>query len=262
MTESILNIELHPAYFAYALKAQHDNSYAQVQIEHVNIHPTQNIDLQQLSTWLKGLQNIWNQSFQKIFIAIHGYPTTITPDAESGIVTHQNLHANLIEYPQYIQNQLADEFYFTMSIPKELKTLLDSYFWGATIRPSNFGICKYYLEETKSVGLLNLHITPNEGCFFSTKNNKVRYYNSFKYKNQDDLLYYVLLVYKMLDLSVDSYPLTLTGLVEKDSEIFKLLYQYIRNIHIEEFTLPLESSIELPTVVKPNYLANLLFISK
>lgn len=262
MTESVLNIELHPAYFAYALKVSNDSSYSQAQIEHVHANTSQTIDIQQLSIWLKSLQNIWNRSFQKVYISIHGYPITITPDLEGGIIAHQNLNSNILEYPQYLQSSLQDEFHFTLCIPNELKKLLDNYFWGATILPSTFGICKYFLEANTTISLLNLHITPNEGHFFYTQNNQPVYFNSFKYKNQDDLLYYVLLVYKILDLPVDTYPLTVTGLVEEDSEVFKLLYQYVRNVFIADIDLPLNGQVELPTVVQPNYLANLLYISK
>lgn len=262
MTESILNIELHPAYFAYAIKAPNELNYTQAQIDHIDAGKPSSIDLQHLSVWLKGLQNVWNRSFQKIFICIHGYPHTITPDAQGGELAVTQLSSQVIEQPYFVHKYLKEEFCITMMIPPALKKLLDSYFWGATLLTSSYGICQHILNDDATPTSLNLHITPREGTFFYKRYNEPVYLNAFNYTNQDDLLYYVLLVYQKLFLSVDSFPLTVSGLVEEDSEIYKLLYQYIRNISIADFELPLEENIELSSVVQPNYLANLLYIAK
>lgn len=261
VAESTLNIELHPAYFAYAVKAPNQNLYSKAHIEHLSAVSANGIDTSRLSEWLKSLQNIWNRSYQKVYIAIHGYPVTITPDREGGIISLQHLNSSEIENDYFIQSELKHEFIFTMSIPGAVKKLLDSYFLGAAIVPSAFGICKYILEETHHISQLNLHITPNEGHFFFSNNGQPKYFNTFKYKNKDDLLYFTLLVYKMLELAPETYPLSISGLVEKKSEVFMLLYQYIRNIYISDFPVPLEDVSDDSDIVQPNYLANLLFIA-
>ncbi len=261
VTESILNIELHPAYFAYAVKAPNENMYSNAHIEHLSIVPGNGIDFSRLSEWLKSLQNIWNRSYQKVYIAIHGYPVTVTPDKEGGVITLQNIQSLSIKDEYFIQSELINEFILTFSIPETLKKLLDSYFVGAAIVPSTFGICKHILKDTHHISQLNLHITPGEGHFFYVVSKQPKYFNTFRYKNKDDLLYFTLLVYKMLELEPDSYPLSISGLVEKDSEVFKLLYQYIRNIYTADFPVPLKDHSEHSEIVQPNYLANLLFIA-
>lgn len=259
VTESILNIELHPAYFAFAVKAPNETIYSNAHIEHLTSIPANGINYILLSEWLKGLQNIWNKSYQKIFIAIHGYPVSATPDKEGGTITLEKLHAISAEDSAVIQTRLKDDFIWTMSLPQNLKKLLDSYFEGATIVPSTYGISRYIIEHNNHISLLNLHITPTEGHFLYITGRHPQYYNCFKYKNKDDLLYFTLLTYKMLGLTPETYPLTLSGLVEKDSEVFQLLYQYIRNVYITDYPVPIQLPEDNSAVVQPNYLANLLY---
>lgn len=54
------------------------------------------------------------------------------------------------------------------------------------------------------------------------------FFNVFEFSKPSDLLYYVLLAYKQFNLNPLETPLTLSGTVLEDSEIFKLLTRYIR----------------------------------
>lgn len=261
MADSILNIELHPAYFAYVAKMSNEKFYSKFHIEHLS-SPTENtIDIKLLSTWLKQFQKIWNQTYRQIHIAIHGgQPITTTLDLENGIDTLKLLHPHITEKDIIFQKTLTPQFVWTYSIPLELKNLLDNYFVNHQIIPPIYGMCKYYLSLA-SISQLFLHITPQEIYFFYLKGKQPQYYNSFLYKNKEDILYFTLLVYKMLNISTDTYPLALTGLIEKESEIYKFLYQYIRNIYIQEINIELDKNVIKEESLQPNYFANLLFIN-
>src|SRR5690606_39100191 len=119
--------------------------------------PAHGIDMNQLGDWLKSLQNIRNRSYQKNFIAIHGYPNTLTPDYEGGIQSLKAMSSSETNNDIFIQAELKEGAIWTMSIPQSLKKLLDSYFVGASILPSTFGICKHILEDNHHISQLNLH---------------------------------------------------------------------------------------------------------
>lgn len=259
MTESVLNIELHPNFFAYAVKSPHESIYSKAHIEHLSTINENGIDFSQLNIWLKSLQKIWNNASQKISIAIHGYPVTITNTKETAKITHEVLIQASSSETYLIQGNLNEEFIWSMSIPLELKTLLNSYFVSPTISPSILGFCKNVYENTTSINQLNLYITPQIAYFYYQIGKQPRYYNSFHYKNKEDLLYYILLVYKMLNLDTNSYPLILSGMIEKESEIFHLLYQYIRNVYIEESNVPVKDLSNEDRLLHSNYLANLIY---
>lgn len=259
MAENVLNIELHPTYFAYAIKESANNEYSEAHLEHLahsSINTTINIDY--LNDWLKSLQEVWNTPFAHIYIAIHGYATTWTPDWEGGLISLQNLSSSVHEKDTFIQQALNENFIFTMAIPNQLKKLLDSYFVGASILPSSFGICKKLIQNEQNTQL-NLHITPTEGHFLYTQNGQVQYFNIFQYKNIDDLLYFTLLVYNTLELAPTENKLTLSGMIEEDSKIFQLLTQYVQELKI---TREKASVQKMDTrIINPHYISNLLHIT-
>lgn len=258
MTESVLNIELHPNFFAYAVKSPDEAIYSKAHIEHLSTISENGIDFNQLNIWLKSLQKIWNNASQKITISIHGYPVTITNTKEAAQITHEVLIQSSISETFLVQGNLNKDFIWTMSIPLELKKILNSYFVSPTISPSILGFCRHINEKSFSLNQLHLYITPQIAYFYSQIGNQPHYYNSFHYKNKEDLLYYILLVYKMLNLEPNSYPMILSGMIEKDSEIFHLLFQYIRNVYIDESNVPVKD-LTSDKLLQSNYLANLIF---
>ena len=68
------------------------------------------------------------------------------------------------------------------------------------------------------------------------------FFNTFYFSKPSDLLYFVLLTYKQFELNPLEIPLTLSGNVLEDSEIYKLLVRYIRTLRFAElpegFKLP------------------------
>ncbi|HAD12601.1 MAG TPA: hypothetical protein DCF33_09200, partial [Saprospirales bacterium] len=49
------------------------------------------------------------------------------------------------------------------------------------------------------------------------------FYNAFEFSKPNDLLYYILLIYKQFDLNPSNLPLQLSGTLLEDSEIFRLI---------------------------------------
>lgn len=56
-------------------------------------------------------------------------------------------------------------------------------------------------------------------------------YNSFPYKTKEDFLYYVLFTAEQLEMDPDKFQLYLIGEIEKDSELFNITYNYVRNVN-------------------------------
>ncbi|MCH2023128.1 MAG: DUF3822 family protein [Saprospiraceae bacterium] len=107
-----------------------------------------------------------------------------------------------------------------------------------------------YLPDAKfyhiSTGLINNFInnfdsTSSKNIFLNiydhyvmltvVENSKLIFHNIFSFKASSDCLYYVLLVYKQLNISPQKIPLHIVGELVMDSEIYKLLLKYIKTIH-------------------------------
>ena len=54
--------------------------------------------------------------------------------------------------------------------------------------------------------------------------------NSFLYRTSQDLVYFILNVYEQFKLNPEMTPLSISGSLTEDSDIFKVIYRYIRYI--------------------------------
>jgi hypothetical protein len=62
------------------------------------------------------------------------------------------------------------------------------------------------------------------------KGAEFQFCNSFRYTTQTDLLYYLLFVLEQLKINTEESPLFLSGSIENDSGLIKLLNTYIRHV--------------------------------
>ncbi len=62
------------------------------------------------------------------------------------------------------------------------------------------------------------------------KNKKLELYNFHSFRTKEDFIYYILFTAEQLNLNPEEFKLILLGDIEKESELYTLLYQYIRNI--------------------------------
>jgi hypothetical protein len=66
------------------------------------------------------------------------------------------------------------------------------------------------------------------------KGKKIVLANSFSFHTKEDFIYYILFTAEQLGLDTDTFQLSFLGSIEKASEIYKIAYQYIRNINFLE----------------------------
>ena len=70
------------------------------------------------------------------------------------------------------------------------------------------------------------------------ENSKLLFYNSFSYNTQEDFIYYILFTAEQLKLNPEKFLLYFIGDVEKDSEIYHITYQYVRNVDFINLDIP------------------------
>ena len=82
------------------------------------------------------------------------------------------------------------------------------------------------------------------------KNKKFELFNSFSFNTKEDFIYYILFTAEQLNLNPEDFNLVLLGDIEKESEIYLTLYQYVRNI---EFYTPNNSQSVLDEISKHSH---------
>ncbi len=66
---------------------------------------------------------------------------------------------------------------------------------------------------------------------------RLKFCNEFRFRGKEDFAYFVLLTYKQLKLNPDIVPLRISGLMDKNSDIDRLLHRYVRNIDYGDDTI-------------------------
>jgi hypothetical protein len=55
--------------------------------------------------------------------------------------------------------------------------------------------------------------------------------NGYTFKTNHDLIYFILMVYEQFKLNPEVIPLSISGSLTQDSEIYKIIFRYIRHLH-------------------------------
>lgn len=253
-----LAIELHPNFLGFACRQRNASSIHPLKLEYIQPGPANSMDIEAIKIWLKRYQSIWNRTFDTVNIAVHTPHLTIVPDSSLGNAALTALD-HLPETFQYKSAVLLRDFHWAFAIEKSLSDLLKNYFFSANIVPGVHGWMQYLQYITTSEKEYLAAIVYHENLHISYwKDGNCQYYNQFSYSAKEDLLYYVLLTYKMHDLDPAYFPLYLSGFIEEQSPLFEAMYMFIRNIHIADIQAPITPEELEEARCQPHYLINLL----
>ena len=98
--------------------------------------------------------------------------------------------------------------------------------------PSSRGLHQYtslLQSMTKDANGISIIFYPQKIVLTAAKEGQALLVNSFPYKSQEDVSYILLNVCKQLNL--ENIPLVVSGLIEKDSALYKELYKYFDSVH-------------------------------
>ncbi len=92
---------------------------------------------------------------------------------------------------------------------------------------------------------LFVHMERSRMYLVAISESKLQLYNSFSYRTKEDFVYYILFAAEQLGMDPESFELILSGAIDKDSELYKLAYKYVRNISLIEnrFTHDFDPSV-------------------
>lgn len=119
--------------------------------------------------------------------------------------------------------QLNDEVTQTLSarFPKA------RFFNSAT--PFLLGSLKSLADNEQESAFVCIHKNTFQIGLFNKR--ELLFYNSFAYKAASDILYFTLLAFEQHGLDPNTAPLYLSGHVVDDSDIYKMLYRYVTQLH-------------------------------
>lgn len=99
-----------------------------------------------------------------------------------------------------------------------------------------FPLLESTLLQSKAENNLFLHIQNRRFEIIYAPLHKLHYFNSFQYKNAEDLIYFLLYAMEQLNLDQEVINLIVLGEIEKESQVYELLYRYIKNVNLAKRT--------------------------
>lgn len=188
-------------------------------------------------------------------IAVFKTEKQLQTDFESVFVVHQNYLNTIVPNKVFDKNELAAYLKFTV---KTLATDAFDYDEISSIAAKNvyvpytninnflfqnFGAFEFKHHATVLIEKLlkhnkgkqmYLHVSKNHMDIVVLNDDHLQFYNSFEYNSKEDLIYYVLFTAEQLKMDTEEFRLTLLGDIEKDSDLYTILYKYIRHISFFE----------------------------
>jgi hypothetical protein len=124
---------------------------------------------------------------------------------------------------------------------------------------NQYGSFEYYHSFSQLAELLKIqdltntndkvfvHVNQNDFELLAFKKNQLQVINRFDFTTAEDFIYYILFVAEQMDLDTESFELILLGDLEKESELFDIVYKYIRHVQFYRNVLELaEEFSEIP----------------
>jgi len=196
-------------------------------------------------------QNIEHQGFVKENENYHFHPTFQNFDKiQVALVNHLNtfvpkslFDANAIEnYLQYNTKVLKNDHFgydelsnfdlinvyvsndFNLPIVQEIEITEKSHFATTLVN-------KLLQQNKNNVPLqFFVHFIADSFQIVIIQNSQLMFYNTFVYLSEIDVLYYILFVAEQFKLNPEQFLLVLLGEISDDSSIYKIIYQYVRNV--------------------------------
>ena len=173
---------------------------------------------------------------------------------ESVLVIHQNNLSTLVPSPLFdekeiktyldynIKTLVSDFIAFDTLAQLDIKNVYIPYVNLNNFFFQQFGEFEYKHHATVLIDKLILHCKNNSKKQFFVnvtvkhidivviENSALLFYNSFPFQTKEDFIYYILFTAEQLQLNPEELLLQFIGAIEQDSELYKITYQYIRNI--------------------------------
>ena len=258
-----LNMQLSFNDFTYTIYDKSRNKYIafeQYKFDKVYNHYQLNNKLEELIkqlSWLRG-------TFDRCNLIFINNKSTLIPVplySEEEQETYFNFNHTLEDYEELSCDKLKSlNAYNLFAIPQNIKLNIHDLFQN----------CQIYHHITSLVETLLLsgrnnsddkkvYVNVNTSLFdlIYLEGNKLIYSNSFEYHSKEDFTYYVLFALQQLKQNPNSIEVILTGEIQRNSELFDVLFKYIRNITFIKRNDAFEYSYVFDKLF-PNYYYNLL----
>lgn len=152
---------------------------------------------------------------------------------EDGQLHLDTLYGKSIHTTVVSENVQGWNLYNVYRLPTSLQSAASWKYLSAKYWNLNSVFLKDF-SSSPSEGTILIDFKTDEFTIIATRSNKLLLAKTFVYSSPDDVLYYVLKTCQQFELSQEKVNLLLSGLIEKDSTIYRELYKYFISLEFEK----------------------------
>jgi len=188
----------------------------------------------QTNDWLKA-------EFEKTEIIIESPKSTLVPVA---LFDHNHVADYLkLNHPPELGELIGNDHLRQLdaenifSLPETLVTTFREYFPGAGIHHFSSSLIESLLIRHKNLDSNPIVFTNVRKSWLDIlviNKGKLKFFNSFRFKEKEDFVYFLIFVFEQLNLNPENIELKLMGEIPKVSPFFELTFKYIRNVGFVE----------------------------
>ncbi len=252
-----LYIHLHPAFFAYIIFESKSSTFIDFDVERHD--GRQFINNKQLADWLTKNIPAFKYPFTKKIVCINARSFSLVNNEK--LATPKNfkiLNKFSSSKELLIIDKIREDLLVQFSTKKTAYSNLLDYFEEQEICFGDKGIIKALIKNDHN-NIVFCQILGNEVTIAVKKDGQLALFNKYTFKNNEDLLYYILLCYQSNDLDTNEIPLYLSGLIKNDSPMYTLIFDYIKNVEITELSKSIKLNDSIVEKIN-HYYFNLLNI--
>ncbi len=117
------------------------------------------------------------------------------------------------------------------AIPKVLEKAINVHFYNANIQHSYTVNIK--TQNANAADEISLQLHSSYFVITVYKQNKLQLIQTYNYNVAEDVLYYLLAAQQHLELDKENVSVKVSGLIDSDSALYKLLKQYFHNVQFQ-----------------------------
>jgi hypothetical protein len=180
-----------------------------------------------------------NNSFFQILICYDYANSIIVPSIHynfnsAGLLLN-TIYGNIVNTRIVSETVAGWQIHNVYTVPEEVHEWINRKFpSGKTGHNYSLGIRN--IKGADVPGYISLDILTNQLYVVACKENKLLLAQSFPYSTPADVVYYLLKFCQQFNLSQQEVKLLLSGLIEKDSALYKELHQYFLHVAFREAT--------------------------
>ena len=178
------------------------------------------------------------QNYRSVYIGVFNLNSTLVPsrlyNKEENLTYLEKMSPLSGDFEIRVDSLISANAEHVYVLESQLPKVLKNYFSGAEIIHSTTALYKGVRRAAQENGekciYLNVRQEALQITFFDK--GELIFYNAFSYSSSKDFIYYVMLVYDQFGLKPDTTPIHLSGELMEDSEMYHLIYRYIRHLKL------------------------------